>query len=110
MATADYGESFWVNLHSLDLGDINSPDGRAHPLTAMTPVVAMPCSTCDGSWLSNSNAPAQFVDNANTHASSGFTNPFNFSLPSLPSHFGARMAIGVLALGLLLIVAFRLTK
>lgn len=103
-----YPDSFFVNLQSLDLGDIHSPDGRAHPLTALTPVVV------------TESAPV--VDVHPTTVSGGASTgpsytPAGLSLPGvlspsswLPEHAGARLAVGLLALGLLLIVAARLAR
>lgn len=87
-------------LESLDFGDVLSPDGRAHPVTANTavypiidpgtaqqPTVTAPASNpvgTVGSWLTTSF----FTDN----------------------HIGARAVVGILAIGILLIVVFRLTK
>ncbi len=104
-----YDETFFVALHSLDLGDIHSPDGRAHPLTAMTPVSVVEHA---------SDAGAGTVEIAPTVLPAGTATGPSFmpSLPSLnpkdwiPQHFGARLAVGVVAVGLLLIVAWRLSK
>lgn len=73
-------------MHFFDAGDVQSDDGRSHPVTAMTPVSLIP----------------------------GTPSLLPVSLPSpsglIPKHLGARLAVGVLAIGILLIVAFRLAK
>jgi hypothetical protein len=82
-------------MHFFDLGDVESPDGRAHPVTATTPVS-----------LVASTQPTASTQDA-TMQSASFASSL---LPSMPKHFGARVAVGVLAIGILLIVAFRLAK
>lgn len=78
-------------LESLDFGEVYTPDGRAHPFDANTPV--------NVSYVSSPGGP-------------GGATPLTALFPSLavPQHFGARLAVGVLAIGVLLIVAFRLAK
>lgn len=88
-------------MQFFDLGDVESLDGRSHPITATTPV----------SLVTNSqpaNDPAKDVIDAlkQNNSSFGVGDFWSFA----PKHLGTRVAISVLAIGILLIVAFRLVK
>ncbi len=85
-------------MHFFDLGDVESPDGRAHPLTALTPVSLVSSDPVGAVGVGQQIANA--VTGKASDAVSGI----------IPKHFGARVAVGVLAIGILLIVAFRLAK
>lgn len=93
--------SFTTALHSLDFGDVTSPDGRAHPLTALTPITIGPRSITDDQQqlVSDSGAPVQEASFPH------IPNPF-----SLPPHFGIRTIVVVIAIVLILIVGLRLTR
>lgn len=86
----------WIGLESIDFSDMLSPDGRAHPLTANTPVsVTSPLGTV-----------ALHTD-ANI---SSVANPLAGLLPKLPAHALARTVVIVLAIGVLLLAVWRLIK
>lgn len=95
-----YDPTSTVALQSLDFGNVYSADGREHQVTALTPVVAV-------------DVPGVL---AGSSTSSTPTIPAGFSAGDLwdtltgKYHIGARLVIGVVAIGLILIVAFRLTK
>ena len=72
-------------LQTLDMGNVLSPDGRAHPFDGSTPVVA-------------TAIPASFpIPSA--------LNPF--SSWHWPPNFGARVAIGIIAVLILVLVVAR---
>lgn len=115
----------WVGLASADFGDVFSADGRAHPVTALTPLSLISKGFDDGAQPAQTD-PSQGTDpmtGASTAAGIGAAlppvsgvagsidlNPLHHLGPfSVPAHFGARFVIGVIAVGLVLIVAFRLT-
>jgi hypothetical protein len=98
-----FDPTFYTALHSLDFGSVQSPDGRDHYLDANTPVSVV-----------NSPIP-DVVDAGNIIPSLKIPSPFDVTgvkpnTSFIPAHFGARAAVGVLAIGLLIVVAFRLTK
>lgn len=91
-------------LHSLDFGEVLSPDGRAHPLDALTPITVYTAPAAGPTApVSGTTGPG----NASGTTLAGFGLP---SLPSFPSHFGARFVVGVVGVGLVLIVAWRLAR
>jgi hypothetical protein len=112
-------------MHFFDFGDIESPDGRSHPLTADTAVRLVTsgddCSQyavgsiawqrCQvqkqvAAGIAGSSAPSQGGSGPTPDPSSG-----GGILGGLTGkHTPARIAISVLAIGILLIVALRLTK
>lgn len=89
-------------LHSLDFGSVYSADGREHPVTAFTPVFQMEDS---GAVSSDVQPPLP--------SSGSSTTPVNYwpdwLTPKVPEHIGARVIVGIIAIGLIFIVAFRLT-
>lgn len=101
-------------LHFFDLGDVESPDGRSHPITSTTPV----------SFTTEGQQPAAPAPKAPKTPDMPLIIPGMGVFPGIPGsgaaidavsnltpkHFGARLAISVLAIGILLIVAFRLAK
>ena len=94
-----------VGLLTLDGEDVLSADGRAHALNALTPV----------GWTASPAASATNGPSASAAASTT-TPAINAGLPSvlnpmnlLPAHIGARVAVGVVAIILVAIVAWRLT-
>jgi len=111
-------------LHFFDFGDVESPDGRSHPLTIDTAVSFAKSDDCSqftvGSiaWqrcqvqkqiaagIAGSSAPSQGGSGPTPDPSSGGGILGGLTGKNTP----ARIAIGVLAIGILLIVALRLTK
>jgi hypothetical protein len=99
-----------IGLQSLDFGSVYSSDGREHPLLALTPVFRQ-----DSSQLATSQPTSTSgTDPASTAlgvVSGALPSPGSIAssfLPSLPPHFGARVAVGVIAIAILLIVVARL--
>lgn len=84
-------------LESLDFGDVLSPDGRAHPVTANTTVYPV-----DPGVTQQPTTPAS--NPVGTVGSWAISQLFT------DNHIGARAVVGILAIGILLIVVFRLTK
>jgi hypothetical protein len=116
-------------MHFFDFGDIESPDGRSHPLTADTAVRLVTsgddCSQyAVGSiaWqrcqvqkqvtagIAGSSAPSQGGSGPTPDPSSGGGIVDKITQAATGKHTPARIAISVLAIGILLIVALRLTK
>jgi hypothetical protein len=98
-------------LHSLDFGSVYSADGREHPLTAFTPVYQMEDS---GAVSSDVQAPLPSSSSgASTTTPGGTLTPANYwpdwLTPKVPTHIGARVVVGLIAIGIILIVALRLT-
>lgn len=94
-------------LHSLDFGNVYSLDGREHPVTATTPVYAVdvpPLTSPDTVGVNSSPSGPTGT------TAGGTLTQASFGWPSLPSHIGARTVVGILAVGILLIVVFRLIK
>ncbi len=94
-----------TGLLTMDPGDVLSPDGRAHPLGALTPVgwsTTSPSSPTDAP--SSTAGPSTPVSDASLHLPS-VLNPMSL----LPAHLGARLAVGVIAIIILAIAAWRLT-
>ena len=102
-----------TSMHWFDLGEVESPDGRSHPLNAFTPISFAPSAPPDSLDEKPKTPDYQIpiVTPMGTYnISSGVADKVSGLIPSLPSHFGARLAVAVLAIGILLIVAFRLAK
>lgn len=101
-----------TSMHWFDLGEIESPDGRSHPLNAFTPISFAPSAPPDS--LDEKPKPdyqIPIVTPMGTYnVPSGVADKVTGLIPSMPKHFGARLAVAVLAIGILLIVAFRLAK
>lgn len=88
--------SQWPALHSLDLGSVISPDGRDTPLLhSMTVNVAPSVDSAD-----NVDSKATSVTTTNALLPD--------VLPKLPEHFGARVAVGIIAVVVIVIVAWRI--
>lgn len=95
--------TFTTSLHFSDFGSVYSADGREHPVTAMTPVY----SVNDSERVPVTNAPAGAV-----------TTPMvpvgwpDWLKPDFlkDQHIGARFVVGVVAVGLILVVALRITR
>lgn len=91
-------------LHSTDAGSVFSADGREHPVTALTPVVV---TTETGAPVGSppvDHRPWNPLD-PSTWYQGGVP-----GVPGLPSHFGVRFVVGLVAIGILFIVVFRLVK
>lgn len=84
----------WPGLQSLDLGSAISPDGRDNPLVPYMPVIL--------------GAPASSSDATTTDTSSSTSTASLPGLPSLPQHFGARLAVGVIAIIVIGVVLWRI--
>jgi hypothetical protein len=110
-------------LHSLTLGDVLSPDGRAHPLDAHTPVVftQVPATIVPGD--ARSTGPVAPVggqdprvpyigmpgDGAQPGAVDTSPSAAMAALGGLlPKHFGARFVVAFIAAIIVIIVAARL--
>lgn len=83
-------------LQSFDLGSVYSKDGRDHPVTSLIPV-RLDAETVQTAAAGVKEAVAQ---NAGM-----FSNPFK-----LPEHAGARAVVGLIAIGIILIIVWRLVK
>lgn len=96
-------------LHSLDFGSVYSADGREHPITAFTPVFQME----DSGAVSSDVQPPLPSSGSSTTTPGGTLTPVNYwpdwLTPKVPEHIGARVIVGIIAIGLIFIVAFRLT-
>lgn len=88
----------WPALDSLDMGSLISPDGRDTPLLPSQPIVPLAASSSASSTTDASSAPAST------------TSPVSLGslLPSVPDHFGARLAVGAIAVVVILIVVWRI--
>lgn len=112
-------------LQSLDFGDILSPDGRAHPVTAFTPLsfasaisatpdaqsVPVPASGVGGSQSNTTTAATPVVTNVSFSAADALR-----LLGLLPNAtgttgtIGPRLVVGVIAIGLILIAAWHFSS
>lgn len=101
-------------LHSLDFGDVYSSDGRAHPITALIPVEireepatvnVSPTVVPAGSASSPQVAPPPADPSAILTGIGGAIADKVF-----PQHIGARLVVGVIAVGIILLVVWRLVK
>lgn len=85
-------------LESLDFGDVLSPDGRAHPMTANTSIYPVdPVSATPVDPGTQSGAQAVLAGET------------LFGLFKT-QHIAARTVVGLVAIGILLIVVVRLVK
>lgn len=120
--------TFFTSMQSLDLGSVYTPDGREHPITALTPMysisspsdvagVSLPADPGNGT-SSQSGTPGL----PGSSTVDGWLNKIFGTTPQDPmgigngavaavasGHYGARFAVGILAIGILLIVVARLT-
>lgn len=85
-------------LLSTDFGSVYSKDGREHPVTSLIPV----------------KLDAETVTQAASNVKQNLQQA-GFGLPSLnpfklPEHFGARAVVGIIAIGIILLVVWRLVK
>jgi len=101
-----FDPTFYTALHSLDFGSVQSPDGRDHYLDANTPVSVVAAPIPDIVSAGSIIPPVGSLL-PDPYAVTGVTKGAPFL--NVP-HLGARVAVGVLAVGLLLVVAFRITR
>jgi hypothetical protein len=102
-----FDPTFYTALHSLDFGSVQSPDGRDHYLDANTPVSVISAPIPDVVGAGSLAPPVgSFIPNPYDVTGVKQGAPFF----TIPKHFGARVAVGVLAIGILLVVVLRLTK
>lgn len=100
-------------LEFSDFGSYYTPDGREHPITGQTPLAPLPTI---GEAVSAARAGA--AAGAAAVSTSAAASPSDFGdklwewLKSklIPEHLKARAVVGFIAVVLILIVAFRLTK
>jgi hypothetical protein len=116
-----------TSLMSLDLGDIQSSDGRSHPLTAMTPAyVSQAPDDCSqyavgsfawqkcqaqrdvASGIAGSSAPQNGGSGPTPSPTSGGS--LVGKLFGADSHGLARVTVIVIGVGILLIVVFKFAK
>lgn len=83
-------------LQSFDLGSVYSKDGRDHPVTSLIPV------RLDAETVTQAAGAAREAVAQNAGM---FSNPFK-----LPEHAGARAVVGLIAIGIILLVVWRLIK
>jgi hypothetical protein len=110
-------------LESLDFGSVYTPDGREHPVTALSlpflanltnPQFSQPTSSspidppstypATGPNLSSSSLNLNAAT-AGTVAPGVSAGPFHIGLPQ---NFGARLALGVLAILIIAIIIFKM--
>lgn len=100
----------WTALHSFDLGDVESRDGRSHPVTATTPVtlvsVPAPAPVVGPPQLPNISVPI----GGTMIQIPGSGRAIQAGTAFWPKHALPRAVVIVLAIGLILLVAFRLMK
>lgn len=108
-----------VALQTIDLGSLQDSSGRTYFLSPHTPIA--PVNGNGGIRISydpTTGAPVVFPDNNTAvagistpaaNASNPITTAWNLLTNPLPEHIGSRLLVGILAIGILLIVAFRLT-
>lgn len=101
-----YDPTYQTGLLSLDFGSVQSPDGRDHPVTAMSPAYRL--SPTEVETLSKQARLT--ASSAGVDASAAGVPSISALVPHLPAHFGARLAVSVVAVGLILIVAWRLAR
>lgn len=106
MIPSNLDPTHYTALQSLDFGNVLSLDGRAHPFDAMTPVsvdnvpaTVVPAGTNTGPVVSlpADGTPSNVPSVSMADIASGL----------LPKHIGARLAVGFLAVAILIIVAIR---
>lgn len=101
-----FDPTFYTALHSLDFGSVQSPDGRDHFLDANTPVSVISAPIPDVVGSASLTPTGSLIPDP--YAVTGVAKGASFF--TVPPHFGARVAVGVLAIGILLVVVLRITK
>ncbi len=120
-----------TSMHFFDIGDVESPDGRSHIVNALIParlVESKPAGDCSqfsvgslawqrcqaakdvGSMIAGSSAPASGGSGPTPDASQGGSIVEKIVAAASGKHTVARLVVAVIAIGILFIVAFRLTK
>jgi hypothetical protein len=114
MATPPVPVSFLTALQSFDVGEFIAPDGRAHVVDAHLPITFGPVVTPEGQDTVQVNPTVAAEPTGPTYtpvaAVSQQDNGAGVSLFHLhmPQHLGARVAIGVIAVLLIVIAVARL--
>lgn len=108
--------TFFTALHSLDFGEVQSPDGRSHPVDAMTPIdivaatpVVQPVNATSGSAVGSppSTEDPGVIATAKQVATDAIENYLGIGKAQ---HRVARIVLSVVAIGIIIVVAVRLTK
>lgn len=94
-----------VGLMSSDLGNVYSSDGREHPVLGLTPVYPATLPTAPAS-IDTGTQPST-VSNASFGVGDLWATITGFFSAR---HVGARVVVAVVGIGLVFIVALRLTK
>jgi hypothetical protein len=119
-------------MHFFDIGDVESPDGRSHIVNALIParLVETPKASGDCSqysvgsvaWqrcqvqnqiaagIAGSSAPSQGGSGPTPDPASGGGIVEKITQAVAGTHATARVVVIIIGIGILLIVAFRLTK
>jgi len=103
----------WTALHSFDLGDVESPDGRTHPVTATTPMtlVSVPAPTPPVPPPGQGMPSIPIVTPMGTYTLPGsVVDKLDKATSFWPSHALPRAVVILIAIGLILLVAWRLMK
>lgn len=115
MATPPVPVSFLTALQSFDAGEFISPDGRAHSVTASLPISFGPATTAEGqdtvqvspTVAAEPTGPSYTPPVAAVSQQDQGAGLSLFHL-HMPQHFGARVAIGVIAVLLIVIAIARM--
>lgn len=91
-----------------------SSDGREHPITGLTPIaIDIPSFDLPDAGAQVAAQTPSAGGTSVVNAGGTLTQPsswLSWLLPSPPQHFAVRAVVGVIAIGIVLIVALRLTK
>lgn len=102
--------TFTTALESFDFGSVFSPDGRDHPMTATTPVNVVPSDPGMTPVQGPGSLPASPLPGVPGGEIISGLAAAGTSLTMSVRHLGARVVVGVIGIGLLLIVGWRLTE
>lgn len=102
-------------LHSFDFGSVYTPDGREHPITSFSLPFLANLPTFAPQPSNSQPSSSDPVDPPTTYPATGPNTPaqnasFNIPFLSAPSHFGARLVVGLVGIVVLAIVVARLLK
>jgi len=107
-------ETHTTALHSLDFGDMYSPDGRAHPITALIPIELRevpPVANVSPTVVGPDAVTSPQVAPPPANSSAILTSVGGAIVDKLlPQHIGARLVVGIIAVGIILLVVWRLVK